>query len=289
MMHKKNLVAAIKVDGRVLRESSDRVELPFGSEYTILLKNLDTVRQQVKIEIDGKKAVDWIVLDPGQNVNLERFLNDGNLQKGNKFKFIERTAAVEQHRGIEAEDGLIRIEFKRERKIQLTDDSHKVIHHHHYDYYHPYQRTFYNTGSGLIGGGFNSSTSGSLTRSASSKGPSGSSLQGAQNMQQAATLNFCSSDAGAEPIVAMAAMSAPQNEAGITVAGSLSDQKFHTVSDFTCEASEVIVLHLVGKINEKPVKVVKTTNIKTACPTCGRKNKSNSKFCSGCGTGLETV
>ena len=115
MMHKKNLVAAIKVGGKVLRESSERVELPFGSEYSILLKNLDTVRQMVRIQIDGQDASggDWLVINPNSSVEVERFVSD--LNRGNRFKFIERTEQIESHRGVKAEDGLVRIEFKREK------------------------------------------------------------------------------------------------------------------------------------------------------------------------------
>ena len=74
MTYKKNFVAAIKVNGKVLRESSDRVELPFGSEYSILLKNLDSVRMQARITIDGVDAVDWVVINPNSSVEIERFL-----------------------------------------------------------------------------------------------------------------------------------------------------------------------------------------------------------------------
>ena len=86
MTYKKNFVAAIKVGGRVLRESSDRVELPFGSEYSVLLKNLDSVRMQARITIDGKDATGWLIIGPNQSVDVERFVE--NLDRGNRFKFI---------------------------------------------------------------------------------------------------------------------------------------------------------------------------------------------------------
>lgn len=41
MVYNNNLIACIKVDGKVLREKNSSVELPFGTEYTILLKNLN--------------------------------------------------------------------------------------------------------------------------------------------------------------------------------------------------------------------------------------------------------
>jgi hypothetical protein len=114
MMYLNKFVAAIKVNGRVLREHGDTVYLPFGSEYSILLKNLSTVRAQVKIMIDGTDVLngDSLVVNPG-DLELERFLKE--LDRGNRFKFIERTKAVENHKGIGAEDGLVRIEYQFEK------------------------------------------------------------------------------------------------------------------------------------------------------------------------------
>jgi hypothetical protein len=116
MMYESKLAAAIKVDGKVLREFKDTVHIPFGSEYTVLLKNLNTTRAVVNVFIDGENAVPGgLVVDPGREIDLERWIKNGNLTEGNRFKFIERTGAVEQHRGIGIEDGLVRIEFQFEQ------------------------------------------------------------------------------------------------------------------------------------------------------------------------------
>lgn len=115
-MYESKLAAAIKVNGKVLREFKDTVHIPFGSEYTILLKNLNTTRAVVNVFIDGDDTVPGgLVIDPGREVDLERWIKNGNLTEGNKFKFIERTGSVEQHRGIGIEDGLVRIEFQFEQ------------------------------------------------------------------------------------------------------------------------------------------------------------------------------
>ena len=115
-MYESKLAAAIKVNGKVLREFKDTVHIPFGSEYTILLKNLNTVRAVVNVYIDGEdQAPGGIVINAGQEVDLERSIRNGNLREGNRFKFIERTGAVEAHRGIKLEDGLVRIEFQFEQ------------------------------------------------------------------------------------------------------------------------------------------------------------------------------
>ena len=44
MMYNNKLVAAIKSNGKVLREFGEEVYIPFGSEYSILIKNLHSVR-----------------------------------------------------------------------------------------------------------------------------------------------------------------------------------------------------------------------------------------------------
>jgi hypothetical protein len=248
MTYKKNFVAAIKVNGQILRESSDRVELPFGSEYSILLKNLDTVRMQARISIDGKPATSWLVLGPRQDIEVERFVED--LNSGNRFKFIERTERVEQHRGIGVEDGLVRIEFKRE-KVYPINYSYNYNYNYNYSNLNQhalYSSPVYNTSAGSVGA-----------------------LRGA---------NLCS---------AQSTVSAVQNDTGITVQGSLSDQKFVLVSNFQTEPEEVVILHLVGKTADKIVKVAKTVKRKIECDTCGKKNKSSAKFCIECGTGLERI
>ena len=53
-MYGNKIAAAIKVSGKVLREFKDTVYIPFGSEYTILVKNLNTKRACVNIYLDGE-------------------------------------------------------------------------------------------------------------------------------------------------------------------------------------------------------------------------------------------
>lgn len=117
MMYKSQLVAAIKVNGRVLKEIGEKVYLPFGSEYSIHLNNLSTNRALVKISIDGKNVTDnGLILNSQDKVDLTRAIN-GNLTGGRNFKFIERTADIENHRGVGALDGLVVISYQFERLV----------------------------------------------------------------------------------------------------------------------------------------------------------------------------
>lgn len=77
------------------------------------------------------------------------------------------------------------------------------------------------------------------------------------------------------------------NDQGITVAGSESNQQFHWTSSFPVhETSDVIVLKLRGRVGEAKVVQAVTVKTKKTCTSCGKKNKSNVKFCSECGTSL---
>lgn len=259
-MYKKNYVIALKTDGKILREQNDRVELPFGYEYSVLLKNLNSVRAVASLSVDGVFVADFIVPANG-DIEVERFIKNGNLHKGNKFKFIERTQAVEEGRGIKAEDGLIRVEFKKE----IVPPQPQIVWHQHYQWPDMTPRWPYN--SGLVRSCFN--TSGA---------PSGQSVH-VNSVQSAALGSFNMSESSVK---------VASSDVGITVPGGLSDQRFVHGAYFSTEnTSEVLVLHIVGKQGKvrKPV----TVDVKPVCQTCKKHNKATSQFCSRCGTSLRLV
>ena len=122
MMHSNKMVCCLKASGKVLRETQTpdetQVFLPFGQEYSILLKNLNSKRALVNVTIDGESVVDGSLVVPANGeFELERFVKDMN--KGNRFKFIQRTEAIGNHRGIKIDDGLIRISFKYEKPVPV--------------------------------------------------------------------------------------------------------------------------------------------------------------------------
>lgn len=244
MMYESKMAAAIKVKGKVLREFKDTVYVPFNSEYSILLKNLNTVRAVVKIFIDSEDMVPGgIVLNAGQEVDLERSVKNGNLSEGNRFKFIERTGAVEQHRGVKLEDGLVRIEFQFEQ---------------------PARPITWNTSdiSGIY--------------------PQGGVLRGVNDVHYGVT---CSSTSATYDSYSVNSAHSLLNDAGITVPGSRSDQKFSTTYVGTLESTKhSMVFKLLGG---EAVKQAVTVKHKPRCITCGKQNKATARFCSECGTALE--
>ena len=235
MMYNEKMIATVKVGGKVLREFKDTVFLPYASEYEIYLKNLNTVRASVRVFIDGNDVLGGrsLIIEPNSDLSLERSIAGGNLTEGNKFKFIERTETIEKHRGIGAEDGIVRIEYQYEQLPQFR---------------HP---TFTQHSREWPG----------LHRGVVSKGIGNASLSTTR---------------------------AYSTNAGITVPGGHSTQSFKQGSYFAVEDTKhVIVLRLLGESKDyEPVTNPVTVKHKPECQTCGKLNKSGSKFCSECGTSL---
>jgi hypothetical protein len=113
-MYNKKLVASVKCKGKIMREQDDTVFLPFGEEYSILLKNLNTQKAHIKVEIDGEIVIDGLLLSPNESVDLERYVIDNDLSKGPRFKFIEKTEQISGYRGDRIDDGMIRITYQFE-------------------------------------------------------------------------------------------------------------------------------------------------------------------------------
>jgi hypothetical protein len=302
MMYSNKLVASLKANGKILREFKDTVYIPFGSEYSFLIKNLNTTRALVNIFIDGDNIVEGgLVLNAGQEVDLERAIRNNNLTEGNRFKFIERTAAIEDGpRGVKLEDGLIRIEFQFEKPRPVISLSQKWVPG-HYEYDNHLTRGIWNTsfgGTTGISGGTGDRFSVTASGATSSMNINGA-LRGvdlSQNgaaMAQAASASvdkYCA-DNGIINKMEMHDGSATMdwNDVGITVPGSKSTQRFSNTTMGEMEVEKhSIVLKLLGEtVDNKPVLQPVTVKHKPKCVTCGKVNKANAKFCTECGTALE--
>lgn len=278
MVYQNKLVAAIKVAGKVLRETANTVTLPFGCEYSVLVKNLDSRRVQVKISVDGKDATEgtWLVIAANSSIELERFISNGNFERGNRFKFIERSGAVEAHRGIGAEDGLVRVEYKRERVVHEEETIIRKTIREEYDpwiFPRPYPRPRPWPGVPMRG----------MSPRPRAAGISGRTMPTSARRASMPTMDSSVSMDSFFPEV-------ERGDAGITVAGSESNQKFVNAAWFETEGqSEVIVLKLRGHVGEIPVETPITVERKSKCSSCGRTNKATASFCSTCGTALSII
>jgi len=120
MVYNNNLIAVIKCKGKVLREfESNVVRLPFGSDYSIYIKNKDAMRKAViKIKVDGKDVLDGnsLMVEPGNTTELKGFMK--GLVVKNKFRFIEKTNEISKYRGNFIEDGLVEIEYQFEEYLK---------------------------------------------------------------------------------------------------------------------------------------------------------------------------
>jgi zinc-ribbon domain len=280
MMYANKFTAAIKVAGKVLREQNDTVRIPFGSEYSILLKNLNTVRAVVDVYIDGDNIVPGgLVIGAGEQIDLERSIKNNNYSTGNKFKFIERTSAIEDHRGVGLEDGIIRVEFKFEVVNPYSNIQPRV------------------SLSSMDIGTYSSGFYGGITTNCGgqAKGIVDSTpwikASGSAHMDSTFSTTTTSVSLNSMSVAPTSVLrsTTPANEAGITVAGGKSDQQFRTASWFPTEAqSQSLVFKLVGKTKDnEPVQEAVTVKAKPKCTTCGRVNKATAKFCNQCGTSLE--
>ena len=294
-MYQSKLVASIKVKGKILREFKDTVYCPFGAEYQILLKNLNTVRAVVNVFIDGENAVPGgLVIDPGRSVDLERWIKNGNLSEGNRFKFIERTAKIEEGpRGIKEEDGLIRVEYQFELPRPVINVSNIFGSTNNNFYYPPGVRT--SEYQGIVDK--YSTTAGDRWIQASGATYSQVNVNGALR-----GVDYSRGEATKAAAAAAINQVAPDmmeyhdgaatmdwNETGITVPGSKSEQKFQTTTVGALDPTKHnIVLRIVGDLgHNKPVEQAVTVKHKPKCVTCGKQNKHTAKFCSECGTALE--
>jgi len=291
-MYSNKLVASLKANGKILREFKDTVYIPFGSEYSFLLKNLHTQRAVVNIYIDGTNVVEGgLVLDPGREVDLERYIKNGNLTEGNRFKFIERTQAIEDGpRGVKLEDGLIRIEFQYEAPRPVSNIADQF-----FKQYPPGVRTSEYRGVVDKYSTTNNSWIQASGATFSQVNVNGA-LRGVDLSQNGAAMQASASAAidkavphATELHDGMATMDWCQNEVGITVPGSKSTQKFTHVTMGSMESEKhSMVIKLLGEtVDNKPVLKPVTVERKLECVTCGKKNKAHAKFCIECGTALE--
>jgi hypothetical protein len=114
MVYNQKFVVAIKVNGKILRENSGDIFIPFGSEYSIMLKNLNSVKAVASIHVDGEDVLDnhEVIVPANTSVEIEGFSK--NKKVTNKFKFIKKTEQITNYRGNKIDDGLVRVSFKFE-------------------------------------------------------------------------------------------------------------------------------------------------------------------------------
>lgn len=262
MVYLEKFVAVVKCKGKILREHSGVVSLPFGAEYSLLLKNLSNKRALVKIEIDGREVTGGGLIIPhtvNNVVELERFADSEDLSKGYKFKFIQKTKDVQDHRGDKLDDGLIKVEwwFEDEEPVWVRPTFHRYGRRSD-----PWRCSGDENARGMTFGTSMMSLNSVVACSASPTASMGDEVGYVDD----------------SPLV----------DEGITVEGSDSDQKFVYGSIGRLDPnSHVVVFQLKGFTEKKEtIKQPVYVDDKVQCKQCGRKWKSSQKFCGHCGARL---
>jgi hypothetical protein len=210
--------------------------------------------------VDGTDVLNGnqIVVNPNSMLELFGFM-DGNMVK-NKFKFIKRLKEIEEYRGTNIDDSMIRVEFQYEKPQNVYN--YVYVPYIWYGYPYPYLNspvTYTTTwgGTNTIGGSITSPLS--------------------------------QSNGNAQSVYASNSTLPVQdfNDKGITVKGNQIEQNFHPTFIGSVEnESYVLILRLMGYDKEKEDKPIFVSD-KLVCSTCGLKSKNTDKFCSRCGSFLE--
>ena len=271
MVYSNNFVVALKSQGKVLREKGDEVYLPFGSEFEVFLKNLDDRRAVVSIEIDGNDVLDGedLVINGNSDFSLRGFMEGTTVHR--RFRFIEKTREISEFRGDRAEDGIVVVKVRHEIK-------------------RPYVPWY--TGPNPIIGGGNISRGGW----GSGGGGGGNQVYYSNHVthcvdpsQQVLGCSIGSSGptghAGDQGVDGMVNASI-QNDAGITVEGSKTNQEFHNVSVGELTSAKTICIRMIGGHGEKPVTEAYYATKRVTCKYCGRRNSTNWNNCPGCGAAI---
>ena len=283
MTYNNQFVVEVKADGQILRVRDGAVYLPFGCEYSILLKNLNSRKASVKVSIDSEDVLDGnsLILNPLVTHELQGFFRNTTVK--NRFRFIQKTKEIQKHRGDKVGDGMVRVEFAFE-KPRPEPIIKKIIHeveehHYHHHTYWPKRFTWYD------GDGWNYISNDNDTVK---YGSSGDPVQaynissGGDNMR-----GVVEDSLGVQASFTMD--NAPNVDEGITVKGNEVNEQYMYGMVGSLEESSVIVIVLKG-IQQGPGVVVQdpiTVKTKLVCSSCGKTSKSSFKFCPDCGTFLE--
>ena len=265
MVYKQGFIAVIECGGKILRETNvgeQMVILPFMSDYSLLLKNKEARKAQVKVEIDGQDVLNGgsLIVIPNSEVKLEGFM-EGNTVR-NKFRFIRKTPEIVAHRGDRVDDSVIRVAFCYE---QLQPE---VARSYIYRYAYPFQ----------------------CWEPWIYRGPVPIVTWQAIGVDPVVDTWSTSVPASVQVVETACSLDADQisPDEGVTVPGAYTHQEFYPSSVGILESNaHVIIIRLRGAAsNSVPVTQPITVKDKLECSSCAAKWPSDHKFCGRCGTAL---
>lgn len=278
MTYKNRFAAVIKVKGRHVAEESGGVfRVPFGSSYSIFMKNMDTRKALVYATIDGEDVLNGnaLVIDANSTQELGGYMR-GQIEKFD-FKFMRKTADVSEHRGDRIDDGIIRIEFAFEEGVHLRFDAPVHMHsesmhlkHWHYDVVDRIDETLPEH-----------TIQGMMTESSSSESCSNRSVKSFGN--------FVTTNHAGDSSLDFSASYAPDTqEQGYSVPGASRNVPYRYASIGSVGPSEVLILRLVGATKSGAhIQQPTVTRTHKTCSTCHKSNTYQATYCMRCGANLE--
>jgi hypothetical protein len=124
MTFKNNFIVDIKCgsNDKIMRVRDGVVTLPFGTEYSVYIKNINSVKAVVSLSIDGVDALDGNsrVVMPNTSITINGFMK--GMKSTNKFKFTKKTKRISKHRGDFIDDGIVRVEYWFEKPIVYNNN-----------------------------------------------------------------------------------------------------------------------------------------------------------------------
>lgn len=257
-----------------------------GEEFEIELFNPTQSQKLAKININGKLISNsGIVLNPGQRVYLERFIDTDQ-------KFIFKTYSVENSEETSfaiAKNGEISIEFFDEvTKPNIVLGGNTYWNYPYYNGFSYPRMTLTNTGGTVYGN--NSSIAGDILNggliNSSFTSPTVNTFYSSVSSTSSFTDNGNVSMFSADISSINPETSKPQEiETGRISGGTASNQSFETVyGEFNIFATNIVKLQILPD-SQKPIEASEIRNYCTSCKC--RIKKSSWKFCPTCGESLE--
>jgi hypothetical protein len=263
-MFSHDFVLSVLQGGKICKEESGIIKIPFGTSYVIRLRNKHRLKCATDIYIDGEKTneIGQIVVPGNDYIDIEGYLKSNN--NNERFQFVKLAdGRVKQPN--ETQNGLIEVKFYLQKETEVQ----KIVEH-YYDYtyrpiwiYHddylgpyrpfggPYWYSNYTIG-GNFGGGGTSTSAGVKTNN----------LDGEISYGMASKAEVKSSEL----------LCNPNKSNGATIGGGNFEQNFNSVHFDLKQEPITLRLQLIGY--EADLK---------KCWYCHSKIKPGDKYCSICG------
>jgi len=282
-MYSNGHVVAVQVNGKTVNDSNGKVLLPFGVEYSLMLKNRNDRKVVARVYIDGEEVTKSgrLILDANSSLNLERYVEDMN--NGARFKFVPLANDKVKDKG-DSEKGYVEVRFQLVKPTQsqvIYHEEHIYHNHHHFNDYWTYP--IYK-GPYYIGDPVWCSTNGDPVWCSTNGGCGGTCTSNSSNNMTSISCSVGGSlnEANVEKqYFAKIEDNHLIEEAGATIKGSNSDQKFSYSYVGELEAQETVIRFQLVGTSDKEIALQYT---KTHCNQCGKRYETNDNFCSKCGT-----